>query len=166
MYGSFKKMIGKSYTCILAVLAFSLSAYTQGDDKFQIYGFSDMTITKYFPEEKSIVRSIDKMDEKANFSLDHVNLYTSFRPNKHLRFLAELSFQDEPVYFQDSVGQRWIMPAMPDFFIPESDSVWVTPKLAPKNKIQRGITIFDWGSFSVERALFSVYLNRYFNFSF
>lgn len=161
-----KKMIGKSYTCILAVLAFSLSAYTQGDDKFQIYGFSDMTITKYFPEEKSIVRSIDKMDEKANFSLDHVNLYTSFRPNKHLRFLAELSFQDEPVYFQDSVGQRWIMPAMPDFFIPESDSVWVTPKLAPKNKIQRGITIFDWGSFSVERALFSVYLNRYFNFSF
>jgi len=161
-----KKIIGKSYMCMLAVLVFSLSVLAQGDDKFQIYGFSDMTISKYFPEENSLVRSIYRMDEKANFSLDHVNLYTSFRPNKHLRFLAELSFQDEPVYFQDSVGQRWVMPGMPEFFIPGSDSVWVTPKLAPKNKIQRGIEFFDWGSFSVERALFSVYLNRYFNFSF
>jgi hypothetical protein len=161
-----KKKIGKSFKTALAVITCSLSVFAQSDDKFQIYGFADMAITKYFPEENSIVRSIDKMDEKANFSLDHVNLYTSFRPNKHLRFLAELSFQDEPVYFQDSVGLRWVIPPMPELYFPGSDSVWVTPKLAPKNKIQRGITIFEWGSFSVERALFSVYLNRYLNFTF
>lgn len=161
-----EKENGKSYQVILAVLMFCLSTLAQGNDKFQIYGFADMAVTKYFPKDNSFLLGVDKMDEKANFSLDHVNLYTSFRPNKHLRFLAELSFQDEPVYFQDSAGQRWIMPPMPEFFFPGSDSIWATPKLAPKNKMQRGITIFDWGSFSVERAIFSVYLNRYFNLSF
>lgn len=161
-----EKENGKNYQVILAVLMFCLSTLAQGNDKFQIYGFADMAVTKYFPKDNSFLLGVDKMDEKANFSLDHVNLYTSFRPNKHLRFLAELSFQDEPVYFQDSAGQRWIMPPMPEFFFPGSDSIWATPKLAPKNKMQRGITIFDWGSFSVERAIFSVYLNRYFNLSF
>lgn len=159
------KKRGMSCKAFIAVTALYISVLAQGDDKFQLHGFADMAITKYFPKEMSFVRSIDKMDEKTNFSLDHFNLYTSFRPNKNLRFLAELSFQDEPVYYLDSVGQRWIMPPMLPFF-PGSDSVWVTPKLAQKNKIQRGITIFDWGSFSVERALFSVYLNRYFNLSF
>lgn len=160
-----QKKNGISSKALIAVTTICMSIVAQSDDKLQIFGFADMAITKYFPKDESIVRSIDKMDEKANFSLDHFNLYTSFRPNKNLRFLAELSFQDEPVYYQDSVGQRWIVPEMLPF-VPGSDSVWVTPKLAQKNKIQRGITIFDWGSFSVERALFSVYLNRYFNLSF
>jgi len=156
---SLKRIICKNCKhLILVVSAFSLPTLAQDVDKFQIYGFSDMAITKYFPKENSFIRTIDKMDEKANFSLDHVNLYTAFRPNKHLRFLTELSFQDEPVYSQDTAGQRWIWPW-------GSDTVISVAKLAPKNKVQRGIIIYDWGSFSVERALFSVYLNRYINLS-
>jgi hypothetical protein len=137
------------------------SIFAQTDEKFQIYGFADMTISKYFPAKNSFSYGIDKMDEKANFSLDHLNLYTNFKPNKNVRFLAELSFQEKPVTDANAVGRRYIF----DSPFGHSDSVWTVAELEEKNKIQKGITIFGWGSFSVERALMSLNLNRYFNVS-
>lgn len=151
---TWKKRYGLNCKALFAVTAISCFTFAQNEDKFQIYGFADMAITKYFPEDKAVSRTVDKMDEKTNFSLDHVNLYTSFRPNKHLRFLTELSFQDEPVYYSDTAGMRMM------------GRVFRTAKLAPTNKAQRGITIFNWGSFSVERALFTVYMNKLLNLSF
>jgi len=76
-----------------------------------------------------------------------------------LRFLTELSFQDKPVYDAPVNGVIYKMP-------PIFDTVFTEPALAPKNKVQKGIVMYEWGSFSVERALFSVFLNRYFNLSF
>jgi len=128
-------------------------------DKFNFYGFADMSITKYFPKDNSFSMGIDRMDEKTYFGLDHVNLYGSFQPNSRLRFLTELSFQDKPADYQNTAGNRFIIQ-------PFYDSVWAVAKVTPKNKIQKGIVNYEWGSFSVERALFSVYLNRYMNLSF
>jgi hypothetical protein len=62
------------YTVFLITTALITSVFSQAEDKFQIYGFSDMTISKYFPKENSFSSGIDKMDEKTNFSLDHLNL--------------------------------------------------------------------------------------------
>lgn len=151
------------YTVFLITTALITSVFAQADDKFQIYGFADMTISKYLPTKTSVVRGIDKMDEKANFSLDHLNLYTSFRPNKNVRFLAELSFQEKPVTNKNTSGMRMILDA--PMFMFHSDSMWTVAELEEKNKTQRGITIFEWGSFSVERALMYLNLNRYLNFS-
>ncbi|MBN1602349.1 MAG: hypothetical protein JW915_12120 [Chitinispirillaceae bacterium] len=149
------------YTVFLITTVLITSIFAQTQEKFQIYGFSDMTISKCFPKENSFSYGVDKMDEKANFSLDHVNLYTSFRPNKHVRFLAELSFQESPVNYNNVAGTRIIMNSP---FL-NSDSVYTVAEIKAKNRIQRGITIFEWGSFSVERAMMSLNLNRYWNFS-
>jgi len=150
------------YTVFLITTALITSVFSQAEDKFQIYGFSDMTISKYFPKENSFSSGIDKMDEKTNFSLDHLNLYTSFKPNRNVRFLAELSFQETPVNYQNVIGRRTVMTMGPMVFY---DSIGPVAALQEVNQVQRGITIFGWGSFSVERALISLNLNRYWNFS-
>lgn len=146
---------------MVALVSIAMCSFAE-NDKFNFYGFADMSITKYFPKDGSFSMGIDRMDEKTNFGLDHINLYGSFQPNSRLRFLTELSFQDKPVDYQNKTGARYIMSS--PFF--SSDSTWTVAEVAPKNKIQKGITLYDWGSFSVERAVFSVALNRYLNFSF
>jgi hypothetical protein len=151
------------YKTFLMATVFFSSIFAQNEDKFQIYGFTDMTISKYIPKKNSMSYGIDKMDEKTNFSLDHFNLYTNFKPNKNVRFLAELSFQEKPVTNKNVAGARYIIDA--PVFMYHSDSVWTVAQLEEKNKTQRGITVFEWGSFSVERALMTLNLNRYFNIS-
>lgn len=155
----FKKNGSRCIGTVLAVVAVTTSLFAQSEKKFNFYGFADMSITKYFPKEESMVRSVYRMDEKTYFNLNHINLYGSFQPNKNLRFLTELSFQDKPVYDAPLNGVIYKMP-------PFLDTVFAEPALAPKNKVQKGIVMYEWGSFSVERALFSVFLNRYFNLSF
>lgn len=155
----FRKGGGMQVKTALAVVTVVITLFAQSDKKFQFYGFADMSITKYFPKDQSFVRSIHRLDEKVYFNLNHINLYGSFQPNKHLRFLTELSFQDKPVYDAPTYGMIYNMP-------PILDTVFTEPSPAPKNKVQKGIAMYEWGSFSVERALFTVFLNRYFNLSF
>lgn len=143
---------------IYAVMALFVCSYAD-NDMFHFYGFADMSITKYFPKEKSFSMGIDRMDEKAYFGLDHVNLYANFQPNSKLRFLTELSFQDRPADYLNTVGNRYIM-------APIMDTTYSVAEEVPENKIQKGIVNYEWGSFSVERAFFTLNLNRYFNLSF
>lgn len=149
---------GAKGAAVLLTVTFALNLYAQNENKFKMYGFADMTISKYFPKDNSWIRSIDQIDEKTYFNLDHFNLYTSFQPNSKLRLLAELSFQDKPVNFVNSSGMK--MHTM------TSDSIWSVPVQAEKNKVKKGIYNYEWGSFSVERMMFSVNLNRFFNLSF
>ncbi|MFW5774762.1 MAG: hypothetical protein ACOCW2_00610 [Chitinivibrionales bacterium] len=151
-------MNAKRLFTVVAVVVVTTSTFAQNENKFRIYGFADMAITKYFPKEEAFSRGLDLMDEKTNFGLDHLNLYTSFQPNDRVRFLSELSFQDKPVNYLNQPGFRFRMGGM--------DTVYTEPVVAEENKIMKGITIYEWGSFSVERALMSVNVNRYFNFSF
>jgi hypothetical protein len=132
----------------------------QSDQKFQLYGFADVSVTKYFPKEESFVRSVYKMDELLMFNFDHLNIYGDFRPNDRLRFLTELSFQDKPVYFKDQAAMIMRIPGM------ESETVLTEAKTSDTNQTMKGIVKYEWGSFSVERAIASVGINRYWNWSF
>jgi hypothetical protein len=143
---------------LIAVITVFLCSYAE-NNKFNLYGFSDMSITKYFPKDASFSRGIDRMDERTYFGLDHMNLYFNLQPNSRLRFLTELSFQDKPADYLNTAGSRIIIP-------PFYDSTWTVAKTAPKNKTMKGIVNYEWGSFSVERAVFTVDLNQYFNLSF
>jgi hypothetical protein len=120
-----------------------------------------MSISTYFPKEKAMAMGMDRMDEKTYFGLDHLNLYTNFKPNKNVRFLAELSFQENPVTYKSVTGRKTITSTPSQ----SSESVTTVAKLQEKNRTQRGITFFEWGSFSVERAVMSLNLNQYLNFS-
>lgn len=142
---------------LIAVITVFLCSYAE-NNKFSLYGFSDMSITKYFPKDESFTRGIDRMDERTNFGLDHLNLYFNLQPNSRLRFLTELSFQDKPADYLNKVGSRYII-------APFYDSTWSQAEVIQKNKTMKGIVNYEWGSFSVERATFTVNLNQYLNFS-
>lgn len=144
----------------LVVLGFAVFSFGQSEKKFDFYGFSDFTITRYYPKDNSLSRITDGLDGKTSFDLSHVNLYGCFKPNNKIRFLTELSFQDKPVYYQNITGENIIVPQM------GFDSTVTVAEITPKNKVQKGIAIYEWGSLSVERALMSVNFNRYLNLSF
>jgi len=135
---------------LVGVLATGVIA--QSDQKFKLYGFADMTLTKYFPKDQSSVRTVPLMDERLMFSFDHLNLYQEYRPNDRVRFLTEMSYQDKPPTYVDKNGSIFM-------------GVETPAKLADTNKVQKGIVFYEWGSFSVERAQMSLSLNRYFNFT-
>lgn len=138
--------------------------FAQSDQKFKMYGFADMTLTKYFPKENSSIRGVTMMDERFMASFDHLNLYQEFRPNNRVRFLTEFSYQDKPPTYVDQTEN------VMEYFDPAAggmvEMVTQEGSLADTNKFQKGIVNYEWGSFSVERAQMSVYLNRYANLTF
>lgn len=138
--------------------AMAVGIFAQSDQKFKLYGFADMTLTKYFPKENSSIMGVSLMDERFMFSFDHLNLYQEYRPNDKVRFLTEMSYQDKPPTYVNKAGTKFVMMG--------TETVFAEASLADTNKTVKGIVNYEWGSFSVERAQMSLSLNRYANLTF
>ena len=114
--------------------------FAQSDQKFKVYGFADMTLTKYFPKEESSIRGVSMMDERFMASFDHLNLYQEFRPNNRIRFLTEMSYQSKPPTYVDKTRNTMLFPDGMGGF---TEMVTAEGGMADTNKYQKGIVNYS-----------------------
>lgn len=75
---------------ILLMLAMlSTTAFAQ--KKFDLYGFMDFKLERYFLPDSSLAGNIG-MSEALSYELEHLNVYFDSRPNDRTRALIELNF--------------------------------------------------------------------------
>lgn len=155
----------KLRTALLSAVFMFCFVYAQsGEKKFNLSGFADMRLSKFILPENALMGM--KSDMKWGVYLSHINIYQEFKPNDHVRILTELSFQDKPINYGSPTTGMIIRTDMSDFYgggTTETVAVEATPQL--RNTAERDFVRYEWGSFSVERAIFSLSLNRYLNLS-
>lgn len=149
----------------LAMLFSVFFTFAQDDEsKFRVYGFADMSIGKLFLDDNSFIKTDNFFSGDLKTKLDHINVYSEFLPNDHVRMLLELSYQQKPVTISNgSVG------TVLEVFDPISGKTVADtlskPTPASVNKITQAASISEYGSFSVERAMLQLMINQYINFT-
>ncbi len=152
----------------LVFAGFVCGSLAQSNDtqKFSIYGFSDLSFSKSFVKDESPLKLQKSKftDGNACFSLDHLNLYQDYKPNEHIRFLTELSYQSKALTQGNEAGKELITRTnIPGIGVITSDTMLRSPVIAPDNSVFKNYQLQEWGSIAIERAQLSVNINRYFN---
>ncbi len=159
-------------TAAIAAICMCGSVFAQEQDrKFEVYGFADLNITKYWMEDNAAFRGL-RYDDKLRVDLSHVNTYFDFRPNGNTRAMVELSFQGDPVANRSTAGTTVYtvsqggavntvigtlpLPAAGETKVSETQGT--TLEGNSKIRALEGI-VYDWGSFSIERAWMEVQFN-------
>lgn len=164
----------------IAILCMCGSVIAQDvEKKVDLYGFADMTLSKFWMEDNSPFQTFG-YDKEMSVKLSHVNTYFDFKPNDKTRAMVELSFQAEPVnnssrYSQTvyavvrdtSVATGVPVPGLSTITLPGSSTVASksSGSSGEANSVTRpmdGLS-YEWGSFSLERAWMELEVNQYAN---
>ncbi len=152
--------MNKKCSILFGLLAFVTSIHAQDDgQKFRIYGFADMYMEKNFLKDNSLIKASGSLSDDFTASLSHLNIYSDFNPNDRIRMLMELGYQQQPVTLKSTQGQIFIAEGIRKDTLKKAEPL-------PSNIESVGVNKTEWGSFSVERAVFQVKFNQQFNLLF
>jgi len=134
------------------LLFFGFAISQDNAPKFRMYGFADMSIQKMFLKDDAFLRASNLFSDRLMLSFDHLNLYTDFTPNDHVRMLVELGYKRSPGYMESVTGQIVNIAGL------GTDTI-LHAKSAPSKKK-------DTEYFEIERATIQLKVNQYVRLSF
>lgn len=160
----------------IATLVAGLSTLVLGaQNKFDMYGFMDVTLSKYMLHEKSPFYSWG-YNEDVHINLSHVNTYFDLKPNNKTRSLIELSFQGDPIQNTTMSSSRNIYISAPDVSVNTNIGPIAVPGFKTLIDTESGSSlkgntvtkpldglVYEWGSFSLERAWMELQISQYAN---
>lgn len=167
-------MLGK-FAKVATVVAGVSTVLFGAEKKFDMYGFMDVTLSKYMLHDKSPFYSWG-YDEDLHVNLSHVNTYFDLKPNSKTRSLIELGFQGDPIQNSTVSSSRNIYISAPDVSVTTGIGPILVPGFKTLIASENGSTeksntvtkpldglVYEWGSFSLERAWMELQLSQYAN---
>ncbi len=145
MNASIRRVVLAALVCGTALRA------QQSQSAVRLYGFMDMLISTDFMDDNSLFQSL-RVDDGMRVSFDHLNLYLDATPGENVRLLSELSFRPKPIQGGARLGADIALDMGGGAVLTMPVDAGDYPDLHRDDDPSRG-EVFDWGSFSLERAL-------------